>query len=680
MQTVETEQPDQLDARFRFENFVVGSANRLAVSAARAVAQSPGAAYNPLFIYAASGLGKTHVLVAAGHLARQLKPGLRVWYVTVDEFVDQLNDAVASGRTSALKERYAAADMILLDDIQFLAGRRETQNEIVRVFNALQGSGRQIVITSDRPPSEIADLDQRLITRFSGGLVVDIGTPDYETRVAILRKKCDERAVHFDSGVVEEVARIGFENVRELQGALNRLIAVQTLENTRVSAQSVRVLVTERGVTPFDFGEAQPAPSSLTPPRGLSFTPVGSPALTTAPATPPQGDNEFAAFLSDLSAAVAKHLEAWHLRIRESADEWSAQGYRTDMLERAIEAREAPDVDKLIAEYKSIVDRLSSLQDSAASLDPSQSDADVFKDPDRLDEAEQVVERLFHAAEPLRAPMRELGRTSFEVGLSNQLAVHAADAVIADPGKKYNPLFVHGPSGVGKTHLVNAIGNNLVDASGGKMTVAYVNAKEFVDEVIKALQEGTIERLRARYRAADALILDDVQFAAGTERAQEELFHVYNSLYSRGKQIIVASDLAPKALETLEDRLRSRFEGGLVVQIKEPDRILREKLFSKSLSAAGLATDHSLVEYLAEQPAASANEISKTVDRLAKATAVAGVQLTSLFAWQELQGAHAPPVVSKEATANATDPFFLDGEKLVWDWPDVSGRAIEELR
>ncbi|MDQ6831041.1 MAG: DnaA/Hda family protein, partial [Gemmatimonadota bacterium] len=605
----------------------------------------------------------------------------------------QLNDAVATGTMAAFKERYASADMLLLDDTQFLAGRKETQNEILRVFNALQGSGRQIVMTCDRPPAEIADLDQRLITRFSGGLVVDIGAPDYETRVAILRKRCDERSVQFATGVVEEVTRLGFANVRELQGALNRLIAVQTLESTQVLPQAVRILVAERAVSATPIGTATvmlpPTPSPFEPASPLRFTPVGSPPVDPSAMAAPlggsllaprAGDDEFALFLNDLSSAVAKHLEAWHLKIREAADQWSARGFRTTMLERAIEQREAPDVEKVLAEYASLVERLESLQESAASLDPSQAYAELFKDPDRLEEAEQVVERLFHDAEPLGAPVRNMNRASFEVGLSNQLAVHAADAVVADPGKKYNPLFVHGPSGVGKSHLVNAIGNNMVEASNGKMTVAYVNAKEFVDEVIQALQSGTIERLRARYRAADALILDDIQFASGTERAQEELFHVYNSLYSRGKQIIVASDLAPKALEHLEDRLRSRFEGGLVVQIKEPDRLLREKLFSKKLTAAGLPVEHSLLEYLADQPASSANEIEKTVQRLAKAASVAGIPLNTHFAKQELQSTHAPPVVSKETSERATDPFFLDGEKIVWDWPDVSGRAIEDLR
>src|ERR687891_1767670 len=184
-----------LDARLRFETFVVGAANRLAVSAARAVAQSPGAAYNPLFIYAPSGLGKTHLLSAIGHLAKQLQPDIHVEYITTDELVEHLHQSVTRGETEAFRERFSQLDVLLLDDAQFLTGRQETQSELLRLFNVLQRSGKQIVLTSDRPPAEIADLDDRLTTRFSGGLLVDMGAPDYETRVAILRRRCDERDV-----------------------------------------------------------------------------------------------------------------------------------------------------------------------------------------------------------------------------------------------------------------------------------------------------------------------------------------------------------------------------------------------------------------------------------------------------------------------------------------------------
>src|SRR5687767_2803546 len=232
----------QVDARHKFENYVTGSANRLAVAAARAVAEQPGLTYNPLFIYSGSGLGKTHLMGAIGNLVQQRDPKLGVEYITLDDFVEQLHAAVASNESDRFKQRYGRVDVLLLDDMQFLTGRRETQSELLRLLNALQGTGRQVVMTSDRPPAEISDVDERLIGRLSGGLIVDIGVPDFETKVAILRGKAEERKVSFAPGVIEELSRLDFTNVRELHGAMNRLVAQQSLDGTLTPAQVRAVL------------------------------------------------------------------------------------------------------------------------------------------------------------------------------------------------------------------------------------------------------------------------------------------------------------------------------------------------------------------------------------------------------------------------------------------------------
>src|SRR4051812_10897955 len=167
----------QVDPRARFDNFVVGTANRLAVAAARAVAEGPGTVYNPLFIYSSSGLGKTHLLNALGNHATKKTPDLSIEFITLDDFVQQMHAAMAAGETERFKQRWARVDILLIDDMQFLTGQRETQTEMLRLLNALQGRGRQIVMTSDRPPLEIAEGDERLIGRLSGGLIGDIGVP-----------------------------------------------------------------------------------------------------------------------------------------------------------------------------------------------------------------------------------------------------------------------------------------------------------------------------------------------------------------------------------------------------------------------------------------------------------------------------------------------------------------------
>jgi chromosomal replication initiator protein len=513
----------RVDPKLRFDNFVVGSANRLAVAAARAVAETPGSVYNPLFMYSSSGLGKTHLMSAIGNQVAQKKKGLIVELVTLDDFVVELHAAIAAGDTTQFKEMYLQVGVLLIDDMQFLTGHRETQTELLRLFNALQADGRQIVMTSDRPPTEIADVDERLITRLSGGLIVDLGVPDYETRMAILTAKCEERGVRFRSGVIDELGRLEFKNVRELQGALNRLIAYQTLGGEQIDAHKVLEIL-------GDLADQRPRVAPLAAPGG-----------------------EFQHFLTDISLAVAQHVEQWKSRLTEAIAYWTSEGYRTGSLERILDAETPPtSVETLLREFEASVAKLRDLERQIRRLDTPLAAHDAFADPERLAEAEQLLERALRTSAPPTGPSAAFTRAGFEVGTSNQLAVRTADAIVAVPGSRYNPLFIHGPSGVGKTHLINAIGNGLVAATADIGAVACVPAQLFVDELIAALQEGTVDRWRARYRAASALLLDDVQFVAGKERTQEELFHVFNALYADGKQLVFASDRPPRELSGVE--------------------------------------------------------------------------------------------------------------------------------
>ena len=641
------------DSRYRFDNFVVGAGNRLAVAAARAVAESPGATYNPLFIYSGSGLGKTHLVGALGHLALELQPELRIIYLSLDEFVEQLHASISAGETDAFKRRYHTVDLLILDDVQFLTGQRETQSEMLRLFTALQGSGRQIVMTSDRPPSEIADVDERLLTRLAGGLIVDIGAPDYETRIAILKSKCEERGVHFRPGVVEELARIEFANVRELQGALNRLAAFQTLGQQAIGAPDVRAVV------------------GITGTKSISLPAV--PAVTA-------GRGEFEGFLAEMASVVAQHVEAWKARLGEAIAYWSGEGYRTAMLERALQEKSDPDVERLVAAFAAAVEHLRVLEQRASSVDPALGADEVFRDPERVHEAEQLAERALAGHTPPVGPSPAFARDSFEVGASNEMAVRVADMVIADPGRKYNPLVIHGPSGVGKTHLANAIGNEMLNLSGGAMTVSCVGAQTFIDELVAAIQEGSLERWRARYRAADALIIDDVHFVGGKERTQDELFHLFNAFYDDGKQIILTSDKPPRELGDLEERLRSRFDGGLVVAIAQPDRALREKLYVRYFVQREVEPPADVVEYLADRHAASVREIIGTVHRVCAAAELAAESVTLSLVRAELEGVPSAAPPSPRAPAGSADVFFLDDEKVVWDWPDITARMIEEVR
>ena len=639
----------QVEPRSRFDNYVVGSANRLAVAAARAVAESPGGVYNPLFVYGSSGLGKTHLIGAIGNEAMVRAPDLSVEYLPLEEFIEQIHAAVAVGEMEGFKQRYGRVDVLLLDDMQFLTGRRETQSELLRLFNALQGSGRQIVMTSDRPPAEISDVDERLISRLSGGLIVDIGLPDFETRVAILRSKAEERNVSFAAGVIEELARLDYTSVRELQGAMNRLSAQQALDGTLTPAQVRSVL----GVA----GEV------------------------VAPAEPVAAADEFFSFVTNIATAVAAHVEPWKVRVGETIAYWAGEGYRTAALERLMaEPSAPPNYEAVLRGYGHAVEQLRMLEAKITSVDPALGGDELFRDPERLGEASAFVERALTGGVPPQGPQPAFERRAFQESASNQMAVRAADAVIAEPGQRYNPLFIAGPSGVGKTHLLNAIGNELARRGNGTARVACVGAQLFIDELIAALQDGQIERFRARYRAADALLIDDVQFVAGKERTQEELFHVFNHFHSAGKQLVLVSDVPPKAIEGLEERLRSRFEGGLVAELDAPDRTLREKLFARYLGHGADGPDAALLGYLAERPVTSVRELIGVVHRLQAAAETSGEPLSLAAARQELEPAGAAVLAPPATVRQAADVFFLDDEKIVWEWPDVVGRLVEEMR
>ena len=218
-----------LNPRYTFDTFVIGSSNRFAHAAALAVGTAPARAYNPLFTYGGVGLGKTHLLHAIGHQALQAQPGAKILYLSSEQFTNQLITAIQTRSTVKFRERYRTVDVLLLDDIHFIAGKESTQEEFFHTFNTLYEAHKQIVLCSDRPPKEIRGLEARLVSRFEWGLVTDIQPPDLETRIAICRKKAEGHPVTVPDEVVSFIAERIHSNIRELEGALVRVVAYSTL-------------------------------------------------------------------------------------------------------------------------------------------------------------------------------------------------------------------------------------------------------------------------------------------------------------------------------------------------------------------------------------------------------------------------------------------------------------------
>ncbi|EOS27343.1 chromosomal replication initiator protein DnaA [Lachnospiraceae bacterium 3-1] len=227
-----------LNPNYTFESFVVGKNNKFAHAASLAVAESPGEVYNPLYIYGGPGLGKTHLMQSIGHFILQQQPEKKVIYVTSEEFTNEVIDSIRNGNASAmtkLRDKYRTVDVLMIDDVQFIIGKESTQEEFFHTFNVLHSAGKQIILSSDKPPKEMETLEERIRSRFEWGLLADIGYPDYETRMAILRRKEEVDGFHLSDEVLDYIAINIKSNIRELEGALNKLIAFSNLEHTEIT-------------------------------------------------------------------------------------------------------------------------------------------------------------------------------------------------------------------------------------------------------------------------------------------------------------------------------------------------------------------------------------------------------------------------------------------------------------
>jgi chromosomal replication initiator protein len=525
-----------LDPKLTFESFVVGPANRLATAAARRAADSPGTSYNPLFVYSASGLGKSHILNAIAHQSQKTAPGRRIHYMTLEGYLQELTSALEAGDRDGFKDRYGGLDILLLDDVQFLAAQNEAQDMLLRTLDQLSASGSQIVLASDRPPADINGLDARLLSRFSGGLIVDIGPPEFETRVAIISRKAGERKQVLGPGVAEALGRYPFRNVRELGGALNRVLAIQDLEERQLSPDEVRRMV---GETP------------------------------TAAAGPKRDD--FGSFLQDLSGAVAQTVEAqeepWRKAVREAVDAAEREGFEARRLKAHQGGLEPKDWEFVVDRFRKDVQRLRAIDDELDRLGNPWPEAaqGLLKDPDRLDEAEA----LLTSVRERQRPFPKLGPGPDLAALKGfpRIAVKAALQVVGTDKPEYNPLYLWSADGeLGRT-LLGAAGRTYQSANP-EARMAVTSVAEFAQDFIRALGEGVAGAWRERWWTVDALLVHGVEALSDTERAQDEFFHLYEALKRRGARVMLVGDRPPSGIDRIDDRLRSRFEGGLVLEVE----------------------------------------------------------------------------------------------------------------
>jgi chromosomal replication initiator protein DnaA len=643
-----------LNPRYTFETFVAGESNRGAVAAAMAAAEYPGVTRNPLFIQAPPGFGKTHLATAIGHRTLETDVDREVHYFTLDSLIEAYEQA--TGDIESFHNQLRSATTILIDDAESLERRRESFPDILKFLADLRDAEVQLVLTSDQESRELGT-GAGWLAELEDDRVVRIQAPDAETRLAILAQRATERETELSVEVLTLLAERPMDNVRALLGALNRIIAVQAVQGSVLTAEHVAAML--------DGGTV--SPDALPPARES--------------ASPPEAD-EFGSFLTGVSSVVTEQVQVWKEHVGSVVRQWSERGYNTARLERIVTSGVAVETADAVREYEVAVGRLRELQNQMADCDPALAGDPVFRDPERITEAEQLVREAQDEFEPPPGPSDAFSLEGFLQGQSTRMAINAARSVLAAPGARYNPLVIIGPSGVGKTHLLHAIGRGLQETGGD--LVACVSAQSYMDELIRAVEENRVPSWRARYRRATAFLLDNVDMVGGDDRTQEELIFLCNVLLDQERQLIFTSSHRPREIDGMDDRLVSRLEGGLLATIEAPELELRRTVLNRQFAQRAPVVDADVVAFLADQGAESVRSVLALGHRVltvAEAqgsepdleTARAVVGATTLRESRVMTRGRPSGVVTSATSG------IENREKVVWSWPVPTQCVIEEM-
>jgi chromosomal replication initiator protein len=360
---------------------------------------------------------------------------------------------------------------------------------------------------------------------------------------------------------------------------------------------------------------------------------------------------------------------------------WGGEGYRTARLEALLVQEMVRDPGQELREFEATIERLQALQDAAADLAPDLAGSAVFKDPGDVAAAEALLQLTREGAQPPPAPSPLWRLEELIEGAGNRMALQAARSVIEDPAKRYNPLVIVGVSGAGKTHLLHAIGNALAPRAG---LVACLSAPEFTSELIEAIDRDAVGTWRERYRQVGAFLLDDVHLIADKDRTQDELFVLFNLLFDSERQLVFTSSVPLAAMRGVEDRLRTRLEGGLVVELPAPDQEIREQVVARELELKTGTRDPELSAYVGSRPAESIRAAQGLLHRVLEAAEAKQVAPSARLAREVLDGTPAAPSRRPGSRSSGIVAPTAGGarsrEKMVWDWPDVGERVLEEWR
>lgn len=659
----------RLDPRLTFGTLVTGAANQLVLAAARAVAEGSRPPFNPLVIHGRTGLGKTHVLHAIGQRTLEVAPRASIRLVRWEELIRGWREAEATGRPGEFLAFFREVNLLLVDDADGLGIEEPGRGPVMGLLQERLTQHRATVLVMSCAPSELRIPDDTTERLLGAGLVVELQPPDSAMRWEILNRLSSESEGELSPAVLEEVAALPCDSVLELVGAGHRLLAFQSVSGIPLEPAQARVLVTgvldspvpEAGVVPVSIGPARPE----LPPR----------------ATPVVDLDEFGSFLSDVVASVSEQVDEWRARIADAIARWEAEGYRVARLETLLGQEMPGQPDMVLEGFEADVAELKRLEAGYVEALPGAAVPAAFRDPDRVAAAAEVLDQARTRELAGSLPAEQLRFAELAVGLANREAIEVARSLATAPAEVARPLLIMGGHGVGKTHLLHAIGNLLVEQD--QRGVVCQSTHAFQAQLHAAAEAGQLAAWRHRHRWVTALLLDDIQLLSARPVVQEELVDLLDRLVAEGAPVALTSTVPLAELEGLSPQLLARLGGGQVVELAAPDREFRLALVRRLLGPTEGADDPALADYLAAQPADSVRAIHGLIQRLLRAAAEDDVKPSQALARQVLEAGSGGTRRPRAVRAGAVGPSLGSSrfrEKLVDQWPVISDRLVEDFR
>jgi chromosomal replication initiation ATPase DnaA len=654
-----------------FETFLLEPANRAAAAAAQAVSDSTGLPFAPLLVQGPPGSGKTVLLEAIAARLRERHPGAAVAQLGADALADKYRTALVLGKPDVFRATILGAELFLLDDLERLARHRDCQGLVAELLDARRSAGRETVLATGRPVAELDGMDARLARRLTEGTTVHLALPGAAARREILRRRIAGETQALPSDVVQALSEAEFPSMRDYTGALSRLVAFQQASAAPLSPKDAMALI------------GAPGPEPLPWPTDVPVEPDAV-AASSAPNEETPID-EFGAFLSEVEAGVSEQVDRWRRRVGEAVLRWGGEGFRTRRLEGLL-GEEAPgDPEPVLSAFEVDVRVLRALAAEIETLAPDLAGAEVFRDPDQLASARELVDQARARGVPLSAPLPQYRLEELAEGPACRTVLDAIRDLLATAPRAPQLVVIVGGPGLGKTHVLHGAGNALTAKGVGPL--ACLNAQAFAAELASLRTAEELSAWRARYRWVGALLLDDLHALAGESRAQEELLRLTTDLSEGQRPLLFTSAAALESLTDLDPRLLARLQGGRVVSLRPPDREMKLAMTKRLLAATAAAQDAGLADYFAGRPTESIRALHASVQKLLDEAAAQQVSPSPALAREVLDLDGLEPRPARRSGAPRSSGILSPGlglvksrEKMIDEWPSVADQLIAEFK